>query len=279
MPIEVQARARAAAPLLAPFRSLWTHRHLFRLLLARDIEATFRGSLVGLGWIVVIPLSMVAIYTFVFGFVLKTAWAAPTSGPVDIPLIYFLGLTLFGFWIEVISRAPRLMRENATYVTKVIFPLDVLAFVVVGSALFKLAVNVALLFAFLAVVRGGIPASALLLPLVVAPLALLAVGVAWIFAALGAYFRDLNHAVQAAAPAIMFLSPVFYALAQVPKPLRPVFFANPLAFPLEAARGLVFFDALPTPGGLLAYWAAAGTLFLVGHSVFARLRPGFADVV
>lgn len=264
---------------IAPFQSLWRSRHLFWCLLVRDIVSTFRGSVLGLAWIVLIPLVMVAIYTFVFGRVLGTSWATPTRTPYEVPLIFFLGLSVFGFYIEVITRAPRHLRENGTYVTKVIFPLEILGWVLVGSALFKMAVNFTLLFAFMAIMTGGVPREALLLPLLLVPFVLLVTGIGWAMAATGTFVRDLSHALQAVGPIIMFVSPVFYSLAQVPQPLRPVYYANPMTFILESARSLLFFDGNLSWAGLLVYWLAAIAVFIVGYAYFQRLRPGFADVI
>lgn len=262
-----------------PAGLLWRHKHLFRRLLVRDIEQTFRGSVLGLAWIVVIPLVMVAAYTFVFVRVLGTTWPRPTATPYDVPLIYFAGLTTFGFFMEVVMRAPNCLRDNETYVTKVIFPLDILPFVLAGTALFRAAINLTLVLVFMLVVHGGLPAGVLLLPVIFLPFAAMAVGFGWILAAVGVFVRDLNHALQALAPVIIFVSPVFYSADQVPAAIRPFYALNPMTFVLESVRDALFFGGGIRPGGYLAYCAAAALIFSVGYLFFNRLRPGFADVI
>ena len=267
------------AVLLDPFRSIWRHREIFRRVLARDIQSSFRGSVLGLSWVLLVPLVLVAIYTFVFGVVLKSTWAVTPRSRYEVPLIFFTGLIVFGFFMEVITRAPNFIRENKTYVTKIIFPVDILCWVLVGTALFKLCVNLALLLVFILIVTGGLPVRALLVPVLMLPFIFFTTGLGWMLAAIGAFIRDLSHALQALGPIIMFISPIFYSVLQVPEAYRGPFFLNPLTFMLESMRGILFFEQSFSASGYLIYLAASLVVFMGGHAFFQRLRPGFADVV
>nr|CAD6601847.1 ABC transporter permease [arsenite-oxidising bacterium NT-25] len=262
-----------------PFRSIWHNRELYRRVLLRDIQSSFRGSALGLAWIVVIPLVLVAIYTFVFGVVLNSTWIAATGSPFEVPLIFFTGLTVFGFFMEIIGRAPNYIRDNRIYVTKIIFPLDILGWVLVGTAFFKLCVNLLLLLGFLVFVTGRIPSGMLLLPFLLVPFVLLTLGIAWILAAIGAFVRDLSHVLQALGPIIMFLSPVFYSVQQVPEMFQTPYFLNPLTYVLESLRNLLFFGQAFSIHSYIIYCGAAAVVFLAGFSFFQKLRPGFADVI
>lgn len=262
-----------------PLASLWRNRQLYRRVLARDIQSTFRGSALGLAWIVVIPLVLVAIYTFVFGVVLSSTWSIPTSTPLEVPLIFFTGLTVFGFFMEVISRSPNFIRENNVYVKKILFPLDILPWVLVGTALFKFVINFALVLVLLAIVSGGLPARVLLVPVVLVPFVLMTIGISWILAAVGTFVRDLPHAIQALAPIIMFVSPIFYAVEQVPAPFSSLYYINPLTFVLESVRGLMFFGQTLPLAAFAAFTLAAIMVYGAGFAFFQRVRPGFADVV
>lgn len=277
--VSVRRRQAVGGAVAEPFVSLWENRQLYRRVLVRDILSTFRGSVLGIAWVVLVPLALVAIYTFVFGVVLSSTWSVPTSTPFEVPLIFFASLATFGFFMEIISRAPNAIRENSVYVKKIVFPLDILAWVLAGTAFFKFLINFLLLLSFLVITTGRIPAGALLVPVLFAPFFLLTVGLAWIFAAIGAYVRDLTHALQALSPVIMFISPIFYAVQQVPEPFRPAYLINPLTFVLEGLRSLLFFGGSIPPLGYLLYTIAALAVFALGHALFQRLRPGFADVV
>lgn len=262
-----------------PFLSPWRHRQLFRRVLSRDIEATFRGSAFGLAWIVLIPLALVVIYSFVFGVILNAKWATPVQTPYDVPLIYFCGIMVFSFFMEPIIRATTFIREQRAYVTKIIFPVELLGWVLIGTSLFKFCVNLTLLLAAITVVHGAFPVHALMIPVLMLPLLLMTIGVVWFLAGIGAFVRDLAHALQALGPIIMFISPIFYSAAQIPAAYRSWFFANPLTFFLESMRGLLFFDTPFDWGSYLIYLGVALVVALSGFAFFQRLRPGFADVV
>ncbi len=267
------------AALAAPLTSVWKNRELFRRVLVRDLQASFRGSVLGFAWVVVIPLVLVALYTFVFGVILKSGWSRTPRSALEVPLIYFCGLMIFVFFMEVVTRSAVVVREYSTYVTKIIFPVDILSVVVVGTALFKFVINLVLLVVFLLIVTGGVPVGILWLPVLMVPLILTAAGISWIFAAIGAYVRDLTLALQAFAPIIMFMSPIFYSIEQVPEQFRPFYYLNPLTYVLEHARNALFFDGPVDLAGYGAYLAASLVMFWVGWGLFGRLRAGFADVV
>jgi len=265
--------------LLAPFASLWERRVLFRRVLRRDVEASFRGSVLGVLWIVLIPLAMVAVYTFVFGVVMKAAWSTGDLPPTSVPLVYFCGILIFSFFLEVVNRAPNHIRAHSTYVKKVIFPLDLLDWVLVGSAAVRLLIGLCLLVVFIMVVQQRVPMQIPLVLVLLVPFAVLMIGIGWILSAIGTYVRDLGHVITAVSPVVMFVSPVFYSLQQVPEDFRWVYLMNPLTFPLESARQVLFFDQPIAWGGYGLYWLAAIAVFYAGYLFFQRARSGFADVV
>ena len=265
--------------LIKPFASTWRNPELFRRVLIRDIETSIRGSVLGLAWILVIPLALVAIYTFVFGVVLDANWSIRPRSKLEVPLIYFSGLMIFTFFMEVITRSTTVIRDHVTYVTKIVFPVDILSSVVVGTALFKFAINLVLLAIFMLVVTWRVPTEVLWLPLLMMPLVAVALGLSLIFAAFGAFVRDLSFALQAFAPVFMFICPVFYSIRQVPEQFRFIFEMNPLTLPLESGRDILFFDGT-FPWSAWTLQLIGALIFLqFGHLVFRRLRPGFADVV
>lgn len=276
---ETSVGMRSLTWLISPFASLVKNQNLFWQLLVRDVQSSVRGSALGLAWIIITPLVLVAIYTFVFGFVLKSAWFSETESTVVVPLIYFTGLMTFSFFMEVITRAPEFIHSNRTYVTKIIFPIEILDWVLVGSAAFKLAAAMILLALFLLMTTGEMPVAMLLAPIVIAPLAIVCVGLGWLFSALGTYIRDIQQVLLALGPVMMFVSPIFYDINQVPEAFRGVFWINPLTFVLETLRGLLFFDRPVNWLAYAVYWLVALMVFYCGYAFFQRARRGFADVV
>jgi lipopolysaccharide transport system permease protein len=262
-----------------PLTTIFSNWDLFVRLLARDLQATVRGSILGLAWIVISPLAMVAIYTFVFGTILDSVWTVGNPQPLEIPLIYLTGLVVFGFFMEIMLRAPDYIRANKTYVTKIVFPIELLDWVLVASAAAKLLISLVLIVIFLTLVTGQMPLTVLLLPFIVLPFVVLATGLAWFISAFGTFVRDAGHAMIAFAPALMFMSPIFYSVEQVPQDFSWIYIFNPLTFVIEASRGILFFEQGITLSAYASYWGAALVIFFFGYWFFTRARRGFVDVL
>jgi lipopolysaccharide transport system permease protein len=264
---------------LAVFGCAWHYRQLVARLTVREIEARFRGSLLGKIWAGIVPLFMLGLYTFVFGVLLKLRWAGLEGSTLQVALLYFSGLILFDFVLECLMRAPALLAEQISYVKKVLFPLEILAWVVVGGALFRVLVGSAILLAFYLAIDGLPPLSALAAPVLVLPLALVAIGFTWFLSAIGVFVRDFRHAVLLLAPVTMFLTPIFFPLSTISEPLRSLLYLNPLTFIVESMRATLFLGEWPNWLALALYTTVAWAFAWAGRSWFLFVRGEFADVI
>jgi len=262
------------------FASPWRNRELLSAMVKRDVVGRYRGSVVGIAWSFFNPLVMLAVYTFVFSGVFKSSWpGTPEGNHAAFAIILFVGLIVHGLFAECVNRAPSLILANVNYVKKVIFPLDLLPWVAFGSALFHACVSVVVLLLALLVTGQRIPATALLFPLVVLPLAFTTMGFAWLLAALGVFVRDIGQMTGMFTMILMFVSPVFYPLTALPEPYRSWLLLNPLSFIIEAGRDTLVYGVTPD----VSLWGAVLAVSLViawaGFAWFQKTRRGFADVV
>lgn len=264
-------------------RGLWHHRELIGAMVRREVVGRYRGSVMGLVWSLITPLLMLVVYTFVFSVVLKARWAGGTGtgeeSRAQFAILLFAGLIVHGLFAEVVNRAPGLVLGNVNFVKRVVFPLEVLPVVAAGAALFHAAVSLVVLLAAVLVATGSIPWTALLFPLLVLPLLMLTLGVAWVLASLGVFMRDVGQVVGLLTTVLLFLSPVFFPIAAVPEFFRPWMQLNPLTFVIEQSRAVLIFGETPAWSGLLAYTAAAGVFAWAGYAWFQKTRKGFADVL
>jgi lipopolysaccharide transport system permease protein len=129
------------------------------------------------------------------------------------------------------------------------------------------------------VTTGSIPWTVVLFPLLLVPLLLLTLGVAWVLASLGVFMRDVGQVVGLLTTVLLFLSPVFFPTSAVPESFRPWMQLNPLTFVIEQGRSVLIFGQAPSWAGWLAYTAAAGLFAWVGYAWFQKTRKGFADVL
>ncbi|WP_210212131.1 ABC transporter permease [Mesorhizobium sp. M8A.F.Ca.ET.057.01.1.1] len=197
----------------------------------------------------------------------------------EFAVVLFCGLIVFQFFAEVVTLAPGLIVANANYVKKIVFPIQILPLVSAGAALFHAAVSLLVLLVFAFIVFGYIPATVVLAPLVFAPLIVMVLGIAWILASIGVYFRDMSQIVAPLVTATMFLSPVFFQRTSLPIWLQPWLSLNPLAIPVESFRDVVLFDIEPDWLALGSYLLVAIAVAFLGYQFFQKTRRGFADVL
>lgn len=272
--------AQADASIGAMLRSVYGHRVLILRMARRELESRFRGSRLGLAWVVLQPLLMLAVYTFAFGVVLKARWGQDASdSPWDYAIFLFAGLLVFNVFAEVVSRAPTLMLENIGYIKNIVFPIEIIPVTNIIVAIFNFVVGFVILFLLHLAVRGLPSLTTLLIFLPVIPLILFTAGLAWFLSALGVYIRDLRQIVGILLTTVMFLSPLFYPLSILPEGIRFFIALNPLASIIESMRDLVFFGRLPEWHTYLIGLVASIAVAWLGFAWFVKTRRGFADVV
>jgi lipopolysaccharide transport system permease protein len=235
--------------------------------------------MLGVFWSFLNPLLMLAVYTFVFAEVFGLRWSQTSTNRMEFAIVLFAGLLVFGVFSECVSRAPGLVVANPNYVKKVVFPLQIFTWVTVFTALFHFCIGLLVLLSAILFVQGGIPPTALLLPLVLLPFLLFCAGLTWFLSALGVYVRDIGQVVGVAISAMMFLSPLFYPVSAVPAAYRPVLYLNPLTFPIEQVRGVLVWGKAPDWPLLSVYMGCCLLVALAGLGWFNRTRRGFADVL
>lgn len=263
----------------AVLASLWGNRRLVWQLIRREVVGRYRGSLLGLGWSFFHPLLMLGVYTLVFGYIFHARWGNEVDSTADFAIVLFAGLIVFNIFAEAINRAPGLLLAHTSYVKKVVFPLECLPWVPLGSALFHAGASLLVLLLANLLFRGTMPWTIVLLPLVLLPLLLLSIGLTWLLASLGVYVRDVGQAVGVLTTVLLFLSPVFYPVTALPESLRAVLAINPLAAIIEQTRAVLLDGAAPSLLSLAWSYVAGTAIACLGLLWFDRTRAGFADVL
>lgn len=244
----------------------------------REVAGRYRGATLGVAWSLLQPFLMLVVYTVAFGHVLRARWPG-AEDTADFALILFVGIIVHGFFAECVGKSTALVAGNPSYVKRILFPLEVLPWPALLSALFHFAANALVLAVFLLALGEPVPPTFLLLPAVMLPLALLAVGVMWMLAAVAVYVRDVGQVVGPVLTAMFFLSSAVVPPQVVPTSLRWVFELNPLTLIIDQSRAVALRGELPDAGALAIHALFAFAVFALGFAVFRRLRAGFADVL
>ena len=264
---------------LAAFTSLWRHRELVWQLSKREVVGRYRGSVLGLFWSFLHPLVMLSIYTFVFGVVFQARWQEPVDDRLGFAMVLFSGLIVYSLFAECVNRAPGLILANQRYVRKVPFPLEILPWVTMASALFHAGLSLLVLLAVRELTAAAVPWTALALPVIVLPLVFLTMALSWFLASCGVFLRDTAPTVGLVTTGLLFASPVFYPASALPEAYRPVLWLNPLTPIIEQFRDALFWGRLPDWRSFAIGLIASLAVAWLGLLWFDRTRPAFADVV
>jgi lipopolysaccharide transport system permease protein len=221
---------------------------------------------------------MLLVYFFVFHQIFGVRWASGGSTHDFLPMLY-CGLILHSFFAESLSRCAPIVFRNASYVKKVVFPLEVLPCSLVLTTLIQLVIGLVLLVAILIYLGRPTPLTLVYLPLIITPLFILTIGLSWIVAAMGVFFRDLEHIIGYVMSILLFLSPIFYPASAAPALAQELLAINPLSYPIEELRNIAILGDEPDWSALVSYMVAAIVIAIFGASVFENTKDFFADVV
>lgn len=260
--------------------SFWRNRDLIKALTKREVIGRYRGSLMGILWSFFNPLLILIVYTFVFGVVFKSKWRSESTSTTEFTLILFSGLIVFNLFSECVNKSPNLILGSVSYVKRVVFPLEILPWVALGSSGFHALVSILVWFVAYLILFGLPQFSIILLPLILLPLLFFIIGLSWFLASLGVYLRDTSQFVGIFTMVLMFLSPIFYPPSALPEGLfRDIITLNPLTTIVEQVREVMFWGTLPSIKRLLIVSFASLVTAWFGFIWFQKTRKGFADVI
>lgn len=276
---EREPRRSASSWLVAPAKDVAAHGHLIWELTRREIAGRYKGASFGLMWSLISPFLMLVVYNFAFGTVMDGRWQQAAGADASFAVILFSGLIVHGFFAECLNRAPLLVVSQPNFVKRVIFPLEILPWPMVLSALFHVFMNLLVFVALRLVMDGAFSHTIFLFPIVLLPLMIGMLGVSWFVASLGVYVRDITQVTPVLATAMLFLSSALMPVQAVPAEYRWIFASNPLTPVIEQARDVMLWSRMPD--WLLFGKSLAVSLLVlyVGRSFFQATRRGFADVL
>jgi lipopolysaccharide transport system permease protein len=261
------------------FVSFWKNRKLIKTLVKREVVGRYRGSIMGMMWSFLNPILMLGVYTFVFSVVFKARWSVGSDSKTEFALVLFAGLLVFNLFAECVNRAPTLILSNSNYVKKVVFPLEILPLVALGTALFHMIISFIVWLVFYIIFFGQPQLTLPLIPIILLPLIFMTIGISWILASLGVYLRDVAQIVGIITTTLMFLSPIFYPLSSLPVQFQRILYLNPLTPTIEQARAVLIWGQVPEFTVLGVYALFSVFIAWLGFAWFQTTRKGFADVL
>ena len=188
-------------------------------------------------------------------------------------------MIIFGLFSEIINRSPGLVTSNVSYVKKVVFPLEILPGVALGSALFHSMISLFVLLLVQLLINFYLPWTIIFFPLVLFPLIFFSMGIAWFLAALGVFVRDVGQITGIFTTILMFMSAVFYPVSSLPEEYQFWLGLNPLVLIITESRKSLVFGELPDWTTLIVALFVSLAVAFAGFWWFQKVRKGFADVI
>ena len=264
--------------MLENLRQLFRYRALISSLVARELNARYRGSVLGFFWSFINPLLLLLIYTLVFTVVLPGAHP-PELEPFA--LFMFCGILPWTWFSSSLLESSNVLVAGGNLIKKVLFPAEVLPIVTVLAGLVHFCLGLPILAAFLIYYRVPVtPTDLLWFPVIVAIQLVLTVGLALLVSALTVHFRDVRDLLSNLLTLWFFATPIIYPISQAPARVRRLLYLNPFTHQATAYQEVLFrpgpFTQWPR---LLEVGAASVLVLLFGYFVFDRLRDTFAEEV
>lgn len=261
------------------FFSAWKNRELINQLIKREISLRYSGSYLGIIWSFLNPLALLGVYTFIFGSVFQARWGAGNGQQGNYTVLLFVGMLIHNLFSECINKSSTIILANSNYVKKVIFPLEILTWTIIGAALFHFLTGVFVLIILQTLLKEPLYWTMVLLPTIIIPFIILLAGLSWFLSALGVYFRDVSQLVGMLTTIMMFMSPVFYSISSVPERFRPYMQANPLTIVIEQSRKILIYGQMPDMSSIGLLTLISSITFTLGLWFFNKTKNGFSDVL
>jgi lipopolysaccharide transport system permease protein len=246
---------------------VWRYRELLRGLVVRNLKVKYQRSLLGFVWTLVNPLLTVTIH--VVRLQVPNYWAFLLSG-------YFA----WNFMLQTLTTGTWVFSEHSRLTRSVAFPSEILVFSAAGSRLIEFAAELLLTLGALVLLHHhGVPASYVMVPVLVVLQVVLAIGLALPIATLSVFYHDIYHALPIALASLFYLSPVFYPASMVPEAYRTLYFLNPIAGLLTLYHDVVYAGQWPSAQLLGVTAVQTAIVYTIGYAIFHRYATVFAEVV
>lgn len=245
------------------------------LLGRRDITVRYRQTILGATWIFAGPIVSAGLFSFVFGRI-----ANLPSGGVSYFVFSYAGLLTWNVFVNTLNGASGSLTANAPLITKIYFPRLAIPISTLASVIVNAVISLGVMLVLILIGDSGTNWHIVFLPVWLVLASALAMGIGLFIAATSVWYRDVNYITPLITQLLLFLSPVAYSVAAVPKDIQDLYLLNPLATLLELTRWSLLGATYVPPTWAIVYsvaWCLGAVI--VGLHVFARFERGFADVV
>jgi ABC-type polysaccharide/polyol phosphate export permease len=267
-----------AKDFLGFLRNVYQNSYMIRSMINRDMRARYVGSFLGIFWSIVHPLTQFILYYFIFSVILQIK-PGPEYGGTNFSFWLMAGLLPWLFFAEVLTRSPGAVLEQASLITKTVFPSEILPLAHLGAAMINHVIGIAIFVGFLLIFGHGMSIKLVLILPTMLAIGVFALGISWLLSALNVFLRDIGQIIGVFVNIWFFVTPIFYPPHVIPKSLHTLYGLNPMLHAIEAYRMALLGRTGISLEGFIYLLVPGLVSFVLGGLIFKKLKPAFADVL
>jgi lipopolysaccharide transport system permease protein len=259
------------------FKAPFLHKTLFWGFVNQEIKGRYAGSMGGLLWSVITPLSNLLIFIFVFSVVFKVRLKPVETGTDSFVTFLLAGLLPWITFSDAVAASTGMFVGKANLITKVAFPLELVPTAGIFVTFILNGIGFALLLIYLAF-EGYCHTTWLFLPIITALFMIFTLGIVVLIASLSVFIRDIQQIMASFLSLWMYLTPVLYPVQMVPESLQPFIKINPVIPFIELYHQSLLQHVFSYTLLAQAIGFALAS-FLTGAWFYGKSRNAFADVL
>jgi len=252
------------------FKELYNYRELMKTNIKKEIRGKYKGSWLGIMWTFLNPLLMLAVYAFVFPYILRV-------NVENYTIFMIVALIPWNFFTTAIQTGTGCVVANGNILKKVYFPREIIPISITTSQLVNFLITCLIMFVFIIVSGVGFSIHILLLPLIILIQFILTLAFNFVLSALTVYAHDIDHFVGVALTLGFYATPIVYLSTMLPEKFQWAMKVNPMAVLVESYRSILYYHQMPE-FKILGIWAGLSVLFLIlGYAIFKKLEKSFVE--
>jgi len=252
------------------FKELYNYRELLKTNIKKEIRGKYKGSWLGVMWTFLNPLLMLAVYAFVFPYILRV-------NVENYTIFMIVALIPWNFFTTAVQTGTGCVVANGNILKKVYFPREIIPISITTSQLVNFLITCLIMFVFIIFSGVGFSKHILLLPLIILVQYILTLAINFVLSAITVFVHDVDHFVSVALTLGFYATPIVYLSSMLPAKFQWAMYVNPMAVIVESYRAILFYHQMPDMK-IFGLWAIFSVAFLVlGYSIFKKLEKSFVE--
>lgn len=252
------------------FKELYNYRELLKTNIKKEIRGKYKGSWLGVLWTFLNPLLMLAVYSFVFPYILRV-------NVENYTIFMIVALIPWNFFTTAIQMGTGSVVANGNILKKVYFPREIIPISVTTSQLVNFLITCIIMFVFIIFSGVGFSIHLLIFPLLIAIQYIITLALTFILSALTVFVRDIDHFVSVILMLGFYGTPIVYQANMLPLKFQWILKFNPMAQLVEAYRAILYYHQMPD-WTMLGIWGIASIILLIlGYLIFKKLEKSFVE--